>query len=543
MVQLRKWRPLLKLDGAQPQASYRKIVEGLVSAITEGRLRPGTLLPGTREMAQLLNVNRKTVILAYEEAVTKGWLQSVQRRGTFVSPQLSIEAVPARGAPPAFALPLHEAPAVAYFTPGEQATALQHQPGALFFDNGACDHRLLPQAVLHRYYRKALRHSFTTNTVRHGCESSSQYLRSALADMLRHNRSLNVGAEHICLTQGVQMSLYLAASALLKPGDVVLVERLSYPPAWEIFRKLGARLVTVELDEEGCRVDQIDTLCQLHDVRMMYLTPHHQFPTTVSLHAARRQQLLELARLHDFCVIEEDYDHEYHFAGRPYLPLASDRLQRHVIYIGSLSKSLGSTFRCSFIVAPPNVIEVLERTAVLTLGQGDAVMQRMLADLINDGELQKHLRRVSSEYRRRRQTLLSCLHEAFGEQISVQEPEGGLALWVKFAASIDVEQLAANALALGLVVRGGRQFSPDGHPENALRLGFASLDTGEIHHAIQRLAQAATGLSAGLGCQAVTDVTPQHQHRDKAAAHQGRGQAQQHRAAQLVDDLPAEERT
>lgn len=156
---------------------------------------------------------------------------------------------------------------------------------------------------------------------------------------------------------------------LLKPGDVVLVERLSYPPAWEIFRQLGARLVTVELDDEGCRVDQIDALCRLHKVRMLYITPHHQFPTTVSLPAGRRQQLLELARQHDFCVVEEDYDHEYHFAGRPYLPLASDRQQRHVIYIGSLSKSLGSTFRCSFIVAPAEVAVVLERRATLTPGR------------------------------------------------------------------------------------------------------------------------------------------------------------------------------
>lgn len=494
MVQLRKWRPLLKLDGAQSQASYRKIIEGLVSAIVEGRLRPGTLLPGTREMARLLDVNRKTVILAYEEAVTKGWLVSLQRRGTFVSTQLAPGKVAAPSAPTSFALALKPTPAAIYFDPGEQVIALQHQAGALFFDNGASDHRLLPQAVLHRYYRNALRNSFTTNTVRHGSESSSQYLRKALAEMLRHNRGLAVDAQQICLTQGVQMSLYLTASVMLKPGDVVVVERLSYPPAWEIFRQLGARLVTVDLDDEGCRVDQLADLCRLHSVRMVYLTPHHQFPTTVSLRAGRRQQLLELARLHDFCIIEEDYDHEYHFAGRPYLPLASDSAQRHVIYIGSLSKSLGSTFRCSYIVAPPDLIQALERTAAVTLGQGDAVMQRMLADLINDGELKKHLRRVSREYRQRRDTLLCCLQEAFAEQISVQEPEGGLALWVRFADSIDVNLLVEKALELDLVIRNARQFSPDGYPENALRLGFASLNQEEIRSATQRLAQAAQAI-------------------------------------------------
>ncbi|MCU7239670.1 MULTISPECIES: PLP-dependent aminotransferase family protein [Pseudomonas] len=495
MVQLRKWRPLLNLEGGELQASYRKIVEGLVSAISDGRLLPGTPLPGTRDMAQLLDVNRKTVILAYEEAATKGWLYSVPRRGTFVSQQLAAQATPAREVAQPFAPKLRDAPATAYFAASEQATAWHQRPGALFFDNGACDHRLLPQAVLHRYYRKALRHSFATNTVRHGSDGSGHHLRRVLADMLRQERGLNVGAEHICLTQGTQMSLYLAASVLLRPGDVVLVERLSYPPAWEIFRQLGARLETVDLDEEGCRVEQIEALCRLHPVRFLYVTPHHQFPTTVSLRAGRRRQLLELARRHDFCVIEEDYDHEYHFAGRPYLPLASDPLQRHVIYVGSLSKSLGSTFRCSFIVAPPAVTETLSRTAALILGQGDAVMQRMLADLIEAGELRKHLRRVSREYRRRRDMLLGCLREAFGEGIAVQVPEGGLALWVRFAPSIDVDRLVVEALRLDLVVRAGRQFSPAGQPENALRLGFASLDPDEIRQAVQRLAQAARAVA------------------------------------------------
>ncbi|WP_338523825.1 PLP-dependent aminotransferase family protein [Pseudomonas batumici] len=494
MVQMRKWRPLLKLDDTEAQASYRQIVEGLVTAIVDGRLTPGTLLPGTREMAQLLDVNRKTVILAYEEAMTKGWLVSEPRRGTFVNAQLAPMST-VRGAPPSFALELLAQPAVPYFAQRQQATALQHRPGMLFFDNGACDHRLLPQAVLHRYYRNALRKSFASNTVRHGSDGTSHGLRQALAEMLRNNRGLAVGAEHICLTQGTQMSLYLTASALLEPGDVVLVERLSYPPAWEIFRTLGAQLVTVDLDSEGCRVDQIDELCRLHKVRMIYVTPHHQFPTTVSLHAGRRQQLLALAKRHDFCVIEEDYDHEYHFDGRPYLPLASDSTQRHVIYIGSLSKSLGSTFRCSYVVAPRNVIEVLEQNAALILGQGDAVAQQMLADLINDGELKKHLRRVSKEYRRRRETLHSCLAEAFGERISVQEPEGGLALWVRFADEIDVDRLVEKALEYDLVVRNGRQFSPMDQPENALRLGFASLDREEIQQATQRLAQAAHAIA------------------------------------------------
>lgn len=490
MVQMRKWRPLLKLDESGNQASYRKIAEGLVTAIVEGRLPPGTLLPGTREMAQLLDVNRKTVILAYEEALTKGWLVSEPRRGTFVNAQLTPKPLPSR-AQQSFAPPILAQANAPYFTQNAQVTALQHRQGALFFDNGTSDHRLLPQAVLHRYYRNALRNSFASNTVRYGSEGTGYELRCALAEMLRNNRGLTVSAENICLTQGTQISLYLTASLLLKPGDVVLVERLSYPPAWEIFRKLGAQLVTVDVDDEGCRTDQIDRLCREHNVRMIYLTPHHQFPTTVSLHAARRQQLLALAAQHDFCIIEEDYDHEYHFNGRPYLPLASDRSQRHVIYVGSLSKALGSTFRCSYVVAPAPVVEALHSNAALMLGDADAVAQKMLADLINNGELKKHLRRVSKEYRARRETLQTCLHAAFGERISVREPEGGLALWVRFDDQINVDQMVTTAVDHGLVVRSGRQFSPLDQPENALRLGFASLNQDEIREATLRLANAA----------------------------------------------------
>ena len=491
MVQMRKWRPLLKLDDSAGQASYRKIAEGLVTAIVEGRLLPGTLLPGTREMAQLLDVNRKTVILAYEEAMTKGWLVSEPRRGTFVNAQLTAKQLPSRAQAP-FAPPILAQTAAPYFAQNAQVTALNHRHDALFFDNGTSDHRLLPQAVLHRYYRNALRSSFASNTLRYGSEGTGYHLRCALAEMLRNNRGLTVSAENICLTQGTQMSLYLTASLLLKPGDVVLVERLSYPPAWEIFRRLGAQLVTVDIDEEGCRTDQIDHLCRKHKVRMIYLTPHHQFPTTVSLHAARRQQLLALAALHDFCIIEEDYDHEFHFSGRPYLPLASDRAQRHVIYVGSLSKVLGSTFRCSYVVAPTQVIEALHRNAALMLGDADAVAQKMLADLINDGELKKHLRRVSKEYRARRETLQDCLQAAFCDRIQVREPEGGLALWVRFDDTIDVDQTVNAALDHGLVVRSGRQFSPMDQAENALRLGFASLNQQEIREATLRLAKAAS---------------------------------------------------
>lgn len=516
MVQMKHWRVLLALGNASRKLSYRDIVSGLAQAINDGRLPPGTPLPGTREMAALLNVNRKTVIVAYEEAVIKGWLVSEQRRGTFVNTGFNAGptdshksvSVSTDAASRQFAPAFQSVDLPAYFDDIPHPH-WRHGPGMMVFDNGTPDHRLLPQAVLHRHYRNALRDSLRTGGVRYGHAASALQLREALASMLGATRALAVSASNICLTQGTQMALHLAASALIRPGDVVVVERLSYPPAWTIFQALGARVEVIDVDADGCQVDQIEALCRHHPIRLAYLTPHHQFPTTVSLRADRRQKLLALAAQHDFAIIEEDYDHEYHFAGRPYPPLASDPQQRHVIYIGALSKLLGSSFRCGFIVAPPALINALEQHQVLLTSHGDAVMQKMLADLIANGGLRRHVRRSSKHYRDRQTVLLECLHRHFGDRITTRTPEGGLALWVTFSDDIDVDHMVKEAAQERLFVRNGRQFSPLGQAVNGLRLGFASMTPDELAQAVGRLHRAwersATSSHAARWVQALPD--------------------------------------
>ncbi|OWY28446.1 PLP-dependent aminotransferase family protein [Herbaspirillum robiniae] len=499
MVQMRNWRILLELDGASGNASYRDILAGLARAIKDGRLQPGAPLPGTREMAGMLGVNRKTVIVAYEEAVIKGWLVSEQRRGTFVSAAFDAGAAAATRTQSAGAQPGSRAFAPA-FLPASLPSYFDHlaQPadgrprgdGMMYFDNGSPDHRLLPQAVLHRHYRNAMRDSLRSGRVRYGNPEAARQLRTALAEMLGATRALAVSPSCICLTQGTQMALHLVASALIRPGDVVLVERLSYPPAWAIFRALGARIEVVDIDADGCRVSQVEEICRRRPVRCIYLTPHHQFPSTVSLRADRREKLLALAAQHAFSIIEEDYDHEYHFSGRPYPPLASDARQRNVIYVGSLSKLLGPSFRCGFIVAPENLIQALEQHQFLLSTHGDVVMQKMMADLIGNGELRRHVRRSSKHYRARQEVLLDCLHAGFGEHIATRAPQGGLALWVTFDPQTDVDAMARHALQEGLFVRSGSQFSPVSEPVNGLRLGFASMAPDELVRAVARLQRA-----------------------------------------------------
>ncbi|KAF1043475.1 MAG: HTH-type transcriptional regulator TauR [Herbaspirillum frisingense] len=491
MVQMRNWRILLDLGGASQGASYRDILAGLSRAISDGRLPPGAPLPGTREMAAMLGVNRKTVIVAYEEAAIKGWLVSEQRRGTFVNAAFDPEPVhAAAGRGRGDFAPDFQAQSLPSYFDDLPPNGRIRDGRMMYFDNGSPDHRLLPQAILHRHYRNALRDSLRSGRVRYGNLESAQQLRVALAGMLGATRALAVSPANICLTQGTQMALHLAAAALIRPGDTVVVERLSYPPAWAIFQALGARVDVVDIDADGCVVQQVEDLCRRRAIRFIYLTPHHQFPSTVSLRADRREKLLALAAQHAFSIIEEDYDHEYHFAGRPYPPLASDARQRNVIYIGSLSKLLGSSFRCGFVVAPANLVATLEKNQHLLATHGDAVMQKMLADLIADGELRRHVRRSSKHYRARQEVLLDCLQRGFGDGIATRVPEGGLALWVTFSEEVDVDAMARHAADEGLFVRSGSQFSPQGEAINGVRLGFASMAPDELVRAVARLQRA-----------------------------------------------------
>ena len=500
MVQMRKWRVLLDcgVEGTAQRLSYRNILDGLARAIKSGRLPSGTALPGTREMATLLGVNRKTVILAYEEAAIKGWLTSEQRRGTFVNAGFAPtdtpsapEPRPAATAAPGYALDYSAASLPAYFDAlADYRKDYGDAADTLFFDNGMPDHRLLPQATLQRYYRSAMKSAFRADWVRYGNQAIEDQLRTALAEMLGSTRAFKTSPTRICLTQGTQPALHLIASLLIRPGDRVLVERLSYPPAWAIFRDLGADIRAIDVDEAGCVVQQIEAICQQQPIRFIYLTPHHQFPTTVSLRADRREKLLSLSTQHGFAVIEEDYDHEYHFNGRPYPPLASDPRHQNVIYLGSLSKLLGSTFRCAFIVAPENLINALNKRQRLLASHSDVVLQKMLAELIASGELRRHVRRSARQYRLRQATLIACLRQHFGDHIAIRAPEGGLALWVTFNDEIDVDKMVQRAAQEHLFVRNGRQFSPTAEKVNGLRLGFAAMTPAELEAAVTRLHQA-----------------------------------------------------
>jgi GntR family transcriptional regulator/MocR family aminotransferase len=257
---------------------------------------------------------------------------------------------------------------------------------------------------------------------------------------------------------------------------VVAVEALGYPNAFNVFRRAGAQVLPVPLDEHGIDVDALAKLTERQRVRLVYVTPHHQYPTTVTLSPARRRALLDLARRQQLAIVEDDYDQEFHYEGRPVLPLASTDSHGNVIYVGTLAKILAPGLRLAFVLAPEPLLARMAHERLLVDRQGDEVLEHAVAELLEDGEVQRHVRRVRRVYQRRRDAFCAALDSELSHALRYTPPAGGLALWARAEPGIDVAAWQRRAAQRGLHFQIGRQFSLDGVSVPCVRLGYALLD-------------------------------------------------------------------
>ncbi|MBN9437979.1 PLP-dependent aminotransferase family protein [Bosea sp. (in: a-proteobacteria)] len=463
-------------EGREP--IFLALARAIIEEIDRGRLKPGSPLPGTRALARALQLNRNTVDAAYHELTMQGWLATEPSRGTFVATDLP-DGI--RASPPVRRVPV----------PEPAAPRPAGRP-MLKLSDGYPDVRLLPTTAFAQAFRRALMsHAFASGGS-YGDPRGSGMLREALSAYLRDERGLASSADDILVARGSQMALFLAASAVAEPGTAIAVERPGYPLAWSAFRAAGISVIGVPVDGGGIDVEALERLANGNrNLRAVYVTPHHQYPTTVTLGAARRLRLLEIARQYSLVVIEDDYDNEYRFDGRPILPLAaraSDELP--IIYLGSLSKLLAPGIRVGYAVAPPKLLRPMADRRVSLDRQGDLALENALADLLADGTIKRHARKARRIYHGRRDHLAGLLAERFSQVAEFSLPAGGLAIWLRLLGGISAETWATNAARLGLSVLPGLNFELEtARPPEAFRLGFASLDEREQMRAIDILAR------------------------------------------------------
>lgn len=482
-------KELITIDKSSDTAVYLQIANAIMQHIRHGRIRRGLRMPGSRELAAMLGIHRKTMLAAFEELLAQGWIEMIPRKGTFVVqqlPEIKPRKITAKETVRQYA-------GKTGFTIDEKRFASFplsdfRDISKLIINDGFPDPRLAPVELFIRELRSLSRQTAFKKYLMYGGAAGPAYFRETLSSFLTDTRGLPIAPENVMITRGAQMGIYLTTKLLVKPGDHVIVGDPGYFGASLTLQQAGATVNRVPVDDSGIDVDAIERLCKKKKIRLLYVVPHHHHPTTVTLIPERRIRLLELAAKYKFAIIEDDYDYDFHYTSNPVLPMASLDHHGNVIYVGTLSKTFVPAIRIGFIVAPENFIKAAANLRRAVDWQGDSMLEVAIAELYRNGTIGRHIKKVVKIYRDRRDHFCQLLQDNLGDRITFKIPDGGMSVWTKFN-DIDLKRLSTEAARKGLMMSDGSLYNSLSSNHNASRLGFASLNFKEQDKAIEILAK------------------------------------------------------
>jgi GntR family transcriptional regulator/MocR family aminotransferase len=451
-----------------------EIYRQLRRAILDGRLRPGDPLPPSRELARRLGVSRTTVTVAYDRLAGEGFVGSRVGAGTFVSEGAAWAHRETRHRPRGA---LRGRPVWDGFTvPAPFARPATHD-----FRTGIPDATLFP----HEAWRRLVAGELRTEAVGvYGHPAGHPALREAIARHIGISRGVEASPDDVTITAGTQQALDVIARALLSPGDRVAVEDPGYPPPWRLFGSLGARIVGVPVDGQGIVVDRLP-----RRARLVYVTPSHQYPTGVPMDLSRRQALLAWAERNHSAILEDDYDSEFRFGGRPIEPLQTLDASGRVVYIGSFSKTLLPSLRLGFLVTPPSLREVVHKAKFVADWHSPVLGQAALARFIDEGGFARHLRRMNTVYAARHELLVRTLARDFAEHLEVIPSVAGLhvAAMARPGSAGLIDEVVRRAADAGVALRDLAVFALHPPGRAGLLLGYGAIPTDRIEEGLARL--------------------------------------------------------
>jgi len=481
--------PGIDLDRITRKPLGQQLYGALRSAILAGRFRAGSRLPSTRGLSADLNVSRNTVLGAYEQLLVEGYLEAKSGSGTCVASSLPDEMLCVR------------TPAV---FPGSQASRgglsrrgriLANRPVRLLsapgtprpFASGHPDVAAFPIKTWIRLTGRRWRRQSDELLV-YGDPAGYRPLRQAIASYVRTARAVRCEAEQVVVVTGSQQAIDLIARLLIDPGDAALVEDPGYPGARAALTAAGATLVRLPVDAEGANIRRVRT--RRAKIRLAFVTPSHQYPLGVTMTLPRRLSLLEWARQHGAWILEDDYDSDYRYRGKPLPSLQGLDNSGQVIYMGSFSKTMLPSLRLGFLVLPERLVEPFRRARAVVDGHSPVPYQAVLADFISEGHFARHIRRMRTLYQERQSVLMGAAQRNLSGLLEVNASEGGMHLmgWLPRGVSditasqrlrsCDVYASPFSSCCIGKPKRGG------------LLLGYAAFTSDQISEAVKQLATA-----------------------------------------------------
>ncbi len=474
----------ISVDPDSDIAMYRQLYESLRQAILQGRLRPGHRLPATRTLSVELGVSRNTVLLAFDTLLSEGYLKGKTGSGAYVSDDLPEKLLhAARPAAKASSMRRNRRTGskrgklmAAYAAPVGESRPFKHGMPAL---------REFPFDVWSKLLTRQMRRLPYT-FFGYGEAAGYRPLREAIATYLRTARAVHCEFEQIIVINGSQQALDLTARVLLDPGDKVWIEDPGYLGARKAFVGAGGAIVPVPIDQHGINVEKGKQLES--QARLVHVTPSHQFPLGVTMSLSRRLQLLDWAAESNAWILEDDYDSEYRYSGRPLSSLQGLDSNERVIYMGTFSKVLFPAMRLGYLVVPPDLIDMFVSAKSVADRHSALLEQAALADFIELGYFGRHLRRMRLLYQQRQQALLEAVNQQLAGLMEMTLSDGGMHEIGWLPGHLDDKECAVRANDVEITAQPVSEYSLRYGTRPGLVLGYAAYNEAEIKTAVQSLA-------------------------------------------------------
>jgi GntR family transcriptional regulator / MocR family aminotransferase len=480
--------PNLRLDAHLATPLHHQLYNGIRAAILAGQLAAHTRLPASRSLAQELGISRNTVMEAYAQLLSEGYIEGKIGSGTYVTHPLPDTVLELGGAGDAGHVKRARSPSqrgkLLASTPAsisrDSGQLRAFRPGLPAFDTFPFD---IWARLMARYWRQP-----PAELLSYGDPTGYPPLREAIAEYLLVARGVRCTPEQIVIVAGSQQGLDLAARVLLDPGDKVWMEDPGYMGARGALKSAGAELVPVPVDQEGLNISQAIMRCAT--ARLVYVTPSHQFPLGVTMSLSRRLALLDWAHHVGAWILEDDYDSEYRYTGRPLPALQGLDTENRTVYLGTLSKTLFPSLRLGYIVVPADLADAFTAAKALVDRHAPSVEQAVLATFITEGHFARHIRRTRILYAERQAALLEAAAREFDGQLDVKPAQAGMHLVGYLPEAADDQAVSRAAAVLGVEAPALFSYALAPLARGGLLLGYTAFTQPEIAQGVHRLAQA-----------------------------------------------------
>lgn len=471
---------------------FQQIYENLRQAILSNQLRSGFQLSSTRLLAKELKVSRNTVMTVYEQLIAEGYLETKHGAGTFVAKDIPTDILKKEKVKkitkPSVERPISKR-IQPYLETSYTFTSVPNKPRA--FQTGFSALEEFPIEIWTRIATRRLR-TMPRNRLDYCEPSGYQPLREEIAGYLASSRGVCCEAKQVIITAGSQQALDLCARIFLDAGDEVWIEDPNYIGAKASLLGAGAKLNYVPLDSEGLNVEIGKKISP--NAKLVYVTPSHQFPLGVVMSLARRLELLEWANENAAWIIEDDYDSEFRYQGKPLMALQGLDRDNRVIYVGTFSKVLFPSLRLGYVVVPNDLIEVFSKTLSFISNHSPMPEQVVLTDFIREGHFGRHIRRMRNFYAERQQILINATKNELNDYLEVKDDVAGMHLIAWLKNGLSDKELAEKALNFGVYTPPLSFYCSQTNLPDAFLLGYTGISAGEILEGVRNLQRMFTSL-------------------------------------------------